>query len=175
MLLMILAVAAAPRIDKPAAPPTTEDGITVYFSPGGGCTDAIVARIEAATKPIDVQAYSFTSTAIAKAIGEAASWCQSASRPRSEQPDREIQRRDLSGEPPVPVSIDKKHAITHSKIIIIDGRTIITGSFNFTAAAENSNAENLLVIDGKPKLVAAYQQNFENHVSHAERYVSPAK
>jgi phosphatidylserine/phosphatidylglycerophosphate/cardiolipin synthase-like enzyme len=32
------------------------------------------------------------------------------------------------------------------KVMIIDLETVITGSFNFTKAAEENNAENLLVI-----------------------------
>jgi phosphatidylserine/phosphatidylglycerophosphate/cardiolipin synthase-like enzyme len=46
----------------------------------------------------------------------------------------------------IPTFIDDRHAIAHSKIIIIDGRTVLTGSFNFTKKAEQHNAENLLVI-----------------------------
>jgi phosphatidylserine/phosphatidylglycerophosphate/cardiolipin synthase-like enzyme len=46
----------------------------------------------------------------------------------------------------IPTFIDAKHAIAHNKIIIIDGRTVITGSFNFTKAAEERNAENLLIL-----------------------------
>jgi phosphatidylserine/phosphatidylglycerophosphate/cardiolipin synthase-like enzyme len=34
----------------------------------------------------------------------------------------------------------------HNKVVFIDGRTVITGSFNFTKAAKENNAENLLVI-----------------------------
>ena len=44
-------------------PAATEAGISVYFSPDGGCTDAIVAKLNAAKKSVDVQAYSFTNTA----------------------------------------------------------------------------------------------------------------
>ena len=40
----------------------------------------------------------------------------------------------------MPTFIDAKHAIAHNKIMIIDGQTIITGSFNFTKAAEQNNA-----------------------------------
>jgi len=36
----------------------------------------------------------------------------------------------------MPVKIDVIHAIAHNKIMIIDGETVITGSFNFTKAAE---------------------------------------
>jgi phosphatidylserine/phosphatidylglycerophosphate/cardiolipin synthase-like enzyme len=44
------------------------------------------------------------------------------------------------------VKIDAQHTIAHNKVIIIDGETVITGSFNFTKAAEESIAENLFVI-----------------------------
>ncbi len=42
--------------------------------------------------------------------------------------------------------IDTEHALAHNKVILIDGDTVITGSFNFSRAAEERNAENLLVI-----------------------------
>ena len=45
-----------------------------------------------------------------------------------------------------PHILTTKHAIAHNKIIVIDGKTVITGSFNFTKAAEEKNAENLLII-----------------------------
>ena len=46
----------------------------------------------------------------------------------------------------VPTWIDAAYQIAHNKIMIIDGETVITGSFNFTSSAEEYNAENLLVI-----------------------------
>jgi phosphatidylserine/phosphatidylglycerophosphate/cardiolipin synthase-like enzyme len=51
----------------------------------------------------------------------------------------------------IPVYIDSRHAIAHNKIMIIDWSTLITGSFNFTKAAEEKNAENLLVINPNPQ------------------------
>ena len=48
--------------------------------------------------------------------------------------------------------------------------SIITGSFNFTKAAEEKNAENLLVIKGDTELVKKYLANFEEHLGHSERY-----
>ena len=42
--------------------------------------------------------------------------------------------------------------------MIIDNRVVITGSFNFTMAAENKNAENLLILDDLPDLTRAYQK-----------------
>jgi phosphatidylserine/phosphatidylglycerophosphate/cardiolipin synthase-like enzyme len=69
----------------------------------------------------------------------------------------------------IPTFIDAKHAIAHNKIMIIDGATLITGSFNFTRAAEEKNAENLLVIRGDDVLVKKYLANFEDHLAHSER------
>ncbi len=51
--------------------------------------------------------------------------------------------------------IDSEHAIAHNKIIIIDKETVITGSFNFSKATEEKNAENLLSIKSKePRLIS---------------------
>lgn len=57
--------------------------------------------------------------------------------------------------------------------MIVDGNTVITGSFNFTLTAEKENAENLLVIAGKERITAAYQRNFDGHLAHATKYQKP--
>jgi len=60
--------------------------------------------------------------------------------------------------------------IAHNKIMIIDNATIITGSFNFTKAAEERNAENLLVLKDAPDLVKLYTENFNVHAMHSHPY-----
>ena len=69
----------------------------------------------------------------------------------------------------MPTYIDTVHAIAHNKVIIVDKETVITGSFNFTRAAEEKNAENLLIIRSN-ELAYAYIQNWENHKRHCEKY-----
>lgn len=54
--------------------------------------------------------------------------------------------------------------------MIIDQSVVVTGSFNFTKAAEEKNAENLLVIKGDPVLVKKYLANFQEHLGHSEKY-----
>ncbi len=56
----------------------------------------------------------------------------------------------------IPTYIDDRHAIAHNKIMIIDRAIVITGSFNFTKAAEEKNAENLLIISSKDLAKAIY-------------------
>lgn len=53
--------------------------------------------------------------------------------------------------------------------MVIDGETVITGSFNFTKADEESNAENLLVIRD-PALTGKYTDNWKKHEGHSEVY-----
>jgi phosphatidylserine/phosphatidylglycerophosphate/cardiolipin synthase-like enzyme len=70
----------------------------------------------------------------------------------------------------VPTFIDDRHAIQHNKVMLIDARTIITGSFNFSRAAEERNAENLLIIRDHPELMEAYLSDFRKHLEHSKRY-----
>jgi phosphatidylserine/phosphatidylglycerophosphate/cardiolipin synthase-like enzyme len=53
--------------------------------------------------------------------------------------------------------------------MIIDGETVITGSFNFTKAAEENNAENLLIIHDK-RLALLYIKNWQEHAQHSVIY-----
>ena len=62
--------------------------------------------------------------------------------------------------------IDAKHGIAHNKVMVIDGKTLITGSFNFTKAAEEKNAENLLILDND-ELAKIYIENCEKHKKHS--------
>ncbi|HEV3145112.1 MAG TPA: phospholipase D-like domain-containing protein, partial [Gemmataceae bacterium] len=61
-----------------------------------------------------------------------------------------------------------QHAIAHNKVMIIDRRTLLTGSFNFTRQAEHENAENLLVLRGHWELIDAYRKNFLAHQEHCQ-------
>jgi phosphatidylserine/phosphatidylglycerophosphate/cardiolipin synthase-like enzyme len=57
----------------------------------------------------------------------------------------------------------------HNKVMVIDGQTVVTGSFNFTKAAENSNAENVLIIhDGS--LASKYEKNWQDYEAQSEAY-----
>jgi phosphatidylserine/phosphatidylglycerophosphate/cardiolipin synthase-like enzyme len=143
--------------------------IRVLFSPKGGCQEAIVQELAKARREILVQAYSFTADPLTYALVEA--------KKRGVQVDivldksNEVERYsdlrifiDQGLEP----HVDHDHAIAHNKIIIIDKKVIITGSYNFTNQAENENAENVLIIKGHPDLAKWYRDNFFKHREHAK-------
>lgn len=53
--------------------------------------------------------------------------------------------------------------------MVIDEETVIVGSFNFTKAAEENNAENVLVMHDR-KLADRYMKNWQEHERHSEVY-----
>jgi phosphatidylserine/phosphatidylglycerophosphate/cardiolipin synthase-like enzyme len=142
----------------------------VYFSPRGGCTEAVVDALGKAKSTVLVQAYSFTSAPIARALVDA--------HRRGVQVQVVLDRSQRTAKYSsatfiynygIPCFIDAQHAIAHNKVIVIDALTVITGSFNFTKAAEDNNAENLLVIQDA-QMASRYAQNWEIHRQHSEPY-----
>lgn len=144
----------------------------VYFSPQGGCTSAIVKELGKAKTEVLVQAYSFTSAPVSKALLDAANRGVKivAVLDNSNMRDK-YTAADALAKRGIPVYIDNKHQIAHNKIIIIDRETVITGSFNFSKAAEESNAENLLVMRNK-QLADVYIKNFAEHREHSGGYAA---
>jgi phosphatidylserine/phosphatidylglycerophosphate/cardiolipin synthase-like enzyme len=142
----------------------------VCFSPNGGCTETIVNQIEAAKSEILVQAYSFTSAPIAKAPVNAhkRGVKVEAILDKSQKSERYTSATFISNAG-IPTYIDSKHVIAHNKIMIIDKETVVTGSFNFTKAAEEKNAENLLITRNKD-LAKIYMENWYKHKEHSESY-----
>jgi phosphatidylserine/phosphatidylglycerophosphate/cardiolipin synthase-like enzyme len=145
--------------------------IACYFSPRGGCTDAVVNEIRQTRQQILVQAYSFTSQPIAAALVEAHNrGVQVVIVLDKSQKSEQYSSADFVAHAGIPTLIDSAHQIAHNKIMLIDGQTIITGSFNFTSNAEQNNAENLLIIRGRPDLYQAYENNFRQHYGHSQQY-----
>ena len=132
--------------------------------------EAVVENVGKSKSSILVQAYSFTSAPIAKALVDANKRGVKVQviLDKSQRTEK-YSGADFLLHEGVPTWIDAKHAIAHNKIMVIDGHTILTGSFNFTKAAEESNAENLLVIED-PLLAKKYTANWQKHLEHSEPY-----
>lgn len=144
--------------------------IQVFFSPHGGCTEAVVDSLGKAKSTVIVQAYSFTSAPIAKALVDAHKRGVNVRviLDKSQRTER-YSSADFVHNAGIPTYIDSKHAIVHNKVMVIDKRLVLTGSFNFTKAAEENNAENLLLIED-PAVAAKYSRNWEAHLEHSTLY-----
>lgn len=156
------------------APVHARPEIQVCFTPEYGatpsCTQDIVNAIDSARRSILLQAYSFTSAPIAKALVEAHRRGVNVKAILDKNANtRHYSSATFLEHMGVPVWIDAQHAIAHNKVIVIDDATVITGSFNFTRAAEENNAENVLVIHD-PALAAHYAQNWNRHLAHSQPY-----
>jgi phosphatidylserine/phosphatidylglycerophosphate/cardiolipin synthase-like enzyme len=151
----------------PAAADTAR--VEVAFTPGDDISGLIVKRIGRANSRVQVQAYLFTDRAIANAllaarkrgveveiIGDAAQQ-QAGGLPFLAALQRAGARVYLNG----------TLAASHNKIVIVDGgggaATVITGSYNFTRAAQSKNAENVVVISGNHAVTDRFVDNFEQH------------
>jgi phosphatidylserine/phosphatidylglycerophosphate/cardiolipin synthase-like enzyme len=129
-----------------------------------------VREINQAKREILVQAYSFTSKPIAKALVEAHKRGVKTEIILDKSQRREkYSAADFTAHMGIPTYIDAVHTIAHNKIMIIDGKIVITGSFNFTRAAEERNAENLLIIRSED-LAREYTKNWNHHKGHSEIY-----
>jgi phosphatidylserine/phosphatidylglycerophosphate/cardiolipin synthase-like enzyme len=141
---------------------TAMSKVTVCFTPGEPCDDLVVEQIAAAKKSILVQAFNFTNEKILRALVAAKNRgvkVQVLLAKKHEVNRSEVLTTLLAAG--VPVKIDDKVRAAHNKVIIFDAQAVVTGSYNFTNAAQRKNSENLLLLRESPALVAAYVKNWE--------------
>lgn len=139
---------------------TSTDRINVCFTPPSGCGSLIAQEIAKAKDSIYVQAFGLTSQKIVDQLIQAK---QNGVQvrvllDRSNLNDKYSKMNELK-RAGIEVSIDKVPGIAHNKIMIIDKNKVITGSFNFTNAADNRNAENVLFIENSD-IAATYLQGW---------------
>lgn len=143
-------------------PPTVNNAeIQSCFTLGNHCSELIIDAIKSANKSILVQAYSFTSKDIMKALIKAHDKGVKVKviLDKSQYNHHHYTSSTFLHNYLIPVWIDYKPRIAYNKIMIIDNDIVITGSYNFTKSAEHRNAENLLVIYSK-KLAKIYKKNW---------------
>lgn len=157
--------------EPPNPPPPVQ--VNVGFSPGGGCTAAILKEISTARESILVQAEVLTSTPIAQKLAEKLASCHRVIviLDKAHAKKQRSLAADLANAG-VAVQVDTRHNIARSNIIIIDRKVIITGGFGFTSDAENANAENLVIIRNAPNVADLYVRSFDAHLKHSAPYVA---
>jgi len=134
----------------------------VFFSPNGGCQDAVVAEIKKAHKSIDVAMFALTNREIARALVDAKDRkveikiaLDNAQIKDKYSKCRYLMKKDID------VKFHLGPGLMHDKFAVIDDRVVMTGSYNWTATAEKKNTENLLVIADK-KLAEKFNKEFKH-------------
>jgi phosphatidylserine/phosphatidylglycerophosphate/cardiolipin synthase-like enzyme len=143
--------------------------VEVAFTPGDDVAARIVERIANARSSVKMQAYLFTDRRVANALLAA------RKRGVEVQVIGDASQQAAGGLPHLAalqragarVWLDAEHAAAHDKVIIVDGggdrAVVITGSYNFTNAAQSRNAENIVVISGNRAVTDRFVDNFEKH------------
>ncbi len=133
----------------------------VCFSRTMNCASIIISLIDSARRSVLVAVYSFTSDQIADAL------IRAHRRGVEVRVVIEAGQANVRGseytrlrDAGVSVRIDGNSGLMHHKFVVVDGEAVITGSYNFSAAAEDRNDENLLVIFDR-RIAALYAQEFE--------------
>lgn len=146
--------------------------VEILCPPKDKCYGRIVQLINAAKETIYVQAYQLTGKPIANALQNAqvrgvkvyilADKTQTAQKSYTFVP-----ALAAAG---LPIKIDHRPAIAHCKIIIIDEKTTLTGSYNWTDGAEERNSENLVIIENQPEVAAVYKKNWDARWAVSKTY-----
>jgi phosphatidylserine/phosphatidylglycerophosphate/cardiolipin synthase-like enzyme len=136
--------------------------LEAYFSPDDGVQQRLVELIRTAKQSIYFLAYSFTSDALAEAILERAGMGVTVSGVLDESQAKgnqggEYQRMVESG---LDVRLDGNPVSMHHKVLIIDDRIVVTGSYNFSNNAELRNDENTLILYS-PEIAMLYKAEFD--------------
>lgn len=145
---------------------------TLCFVPDGpSCQDMIVDAIHRTRKRLLIQAYSFTSTPIAKAVAEAHQRGVDVRVivDKSQASERYTSATFLKNAG-IQVVVDTKPAIAHNKVMVFDDQAVFTGSFNFTKSAQERNAENGMLIRGDSAVVRAYTDNWRTRFDKSSAY-----
>jgi phosphatidylserine/phosphatidylglycerophosphate/cardiolipin synthase-like enzyme len=153
-----------------SAPRLTVGGVPVesYFAPKDSITPRIVERVTAAASSVQFLAFSFTDDKIGEAMiarhasGVAVRGVFETT--GSQTRFSEFGRMRAAG---LEVYTDGSPYAMHHKLIVLDGRTSIFGSFNFSSNAAEDNDENILFVED-PTLALAF-------LGEIERVVAPAK
>ena len=137
--------------------------IEAAFTPGDDISGLISGRIAHARESVRMQAYLFTDRHVAGALFSA------LRRGIEVEIVADGAQHESGGSPwlaPLQragarVYLNTAYAASHNKIVILDGTTVITGSYNFTRAAQSRNAENVVVITGNRAMARRFVSYFE--------------
>jgi len=142
-----------------------------YFAPEDNVLIEVINAVSQATESVHFMAFSFTDDSLAEMMGELIDdgvsvvgifEARGASTTSSACPYLLANNADIS--------LDGNPYTFHHKVIIIDGSTVIFGSFNFTANANENNDENLLIVHD-PAFAAEFEKEFQRRLAESNSFL----
>ena len=142
----------------PAGPSVTAE---VVFSPGDDCLNALIRNLKSGRQTADICVFTITDNRVSRVIEDAHD--RGVKVRIITDDDKSLDRgSDASrlSDAGIEVRYDNSPHHMHHKFAVMDGRLVLTGSYNWTRSAAEHNQENLLVSDD-PRLVRPYVDAFE--------------
>ena len=176
LAIVVFAAGASAVADSPPATGArlaATGSIETAFTPGDRIDNLIIAAIAAAKREVLVNAYSFTQRRISGALVAARKRGVSVqviadSQQAATLPQNVLAELVKGG---VDVWLDSNYQAAHNKVVIVDAdtanATTITGSYNFTVAAQWHNAENVVILRDNREVARAYRDNWLRLKAHA--------
>lgn len=132
----------------------------IYFSPDGGCKSQVIYWAGRANQSIHVLIYSFTLDDVSDALIDSYNSGVEVQVVFEKQQISQYSEYSKLKQAGVAVRNDTNSAYMHNKVMIIDDVMVLTGSFNWSAHAQEQNNENLIVIKGT-YIAETYEQEFQ--------------
>jgi len=160
ILLGLLVLLPAAR---PADPPTTSKVEAVF---GKDCETLLIREIGKAEKEIAVAIYSITrrniASALAKAVERGVKVSLKYDTASTEADDMKEIIKDMkkAGVKCTGIKMSEDYAKMHHKFTVIDGKRVLTGSYNYTSSATTANYENMVLIES-PSVARLFDEEFD--------------
>lgn len=157
------------------AGPAGAASLQTGFSPEGSAEALVLKVIGSAKHDLRMMGYSFTSPTISAALAKAARSGVDVKLVLDEHGNEGKASKNAMNyvvNAGVQLRTIDKYKIQHDKVIVVDGQTVETGSFNYTASAAKANSENVLVAWEVPDLAADYLRHWQSRWDQGTEYRS---
>src|SRR3990172_6990572 len=142
--------------------------LEVLFSPEDSVLERLLDLVRKAQGSLHFLAFSFTSDELGQSLlALAENGVEVQGVMESSQAAGQGSEYARLREAGLGVRLDGNPYSMHHKVLIIDGRIVVTGSYNFSRSAEERNDENVLILFD-PQLAAAYEQEFQRVLDQAQ-------
>lgn len=147
-----------------ASSPFADDSdLKVLFSPHDECGREILERLSSAEKSIELAMYQLTSRALSNSLAMAA---RRGVTVRvfldGENAEESYSKAGFLKKNGVFVKLEKGEGLMHNKFCVIDNKTVITGSYNWTVSADLKNDENIIIIESD-NIAKTYRKQFDKY------------
>ncbi len=135
------------------------------FSPDNKAEELVLKVIDSSKETLRLAAYSFTSPPVMNSLLAAKKRGVDVKIVVDDKGNHSKASRaamNLMVNANIPLRTISKYRIHHDKYIVVDGKHVETGSFNYSESAAKHNSENVIVIWNNPTIAQHYLKHWES-------------